>query len=83
MDPIHHISKIDPQLRVFSEVWDGALENQYRMRLTLFYQCQSLGRLDFTLSGYGEPDVATLAQNIQSNEFLMREIDEYLSGGTE
>lgn len=83
MVPIHQISKIDSQLRVFSEIWAGALQNQYRLRMTLFYQGQSLGRLDFTLSGYNEPDVALLAHNIPNNSFLMQEIDEYLNSGFE
>ncbi len=83
MEPIRHISKIDRQLRVLSEVWRGKMDNQYLLRLTLMYQDHNMGRLDFTLNGYGEPDVANLAQNIQSNDYLMREIDDYLSGEIE
>lgn len=83
MEPIRHISKIDRQLRVLSEVWQGKMDNQYLLRLTLMYQDHNMGRLDFTLNGYGEPDVANLAQNIQSNDYLMREIDDYLSGEIE
>ncbi|HMW49613.1 MAG TPA: hypothetical protein PKD17_17075 [Cellvibrionaceae bacterium] len=83
MEPIRHISKIDRQLRVLSEVWEGKMDKQYLLRLTLMYQDHNMGRLDFTLNGYGEPDVANLAQNIQSNDYLMREIDDYLSGEIE
>lgn len=77
------INKIDRQLRVMSEVHNGCEDGQYHLHLTLFYNNDNMGKLDYKFTGYHEEDLIRIAKNIKANEFLMREIDDFLCGEIE
>ncbi len=50
------------------------------LKIRLFYDNDPVGMLPFSLHNYTEQECLELAQNIADNQFLLREIDEYLSG---
>ncbi len=83
MDNISFINKIDSQLRVMSELHEGCIDGQYRLQLTLFYHNENIGKLEFLLTEYSKHAAMMVAKNIKDNEFIMREIDEYLCGDVE
>jgi len=83
MERALYLNKVDHLLRVLSEVRDGPLPGQHTLKLTLFYQNDNMGTLDFTLNGYAEHEIHDLAQNIKKNGFIMKEIDDYLCSDIE
>ena len=50
------------------------------LTIRLHYDGEPAGQLSFTLNGYHQAEAETIARNIRSNDYLMREIDEYLWG---
>lgn len=83
MEKAFYINKIDHLLRVLSEVRDGIVPGQYLLRLTVFYQNDNMGIMEFKLNGYSEQEIHELAQNIKKNGFIMKEIDDYLCSDIE
>jgi hypothetical protein len=83
MQNLSFINRIDHQLRIMSVLNTGSVVGEYRLQLTLFYHNDNMGKLEFTLSGYSEPDVIKVAQNIKDEAFLMKEIDDFLCGEIE
>lgn len=56
------------------------LNNEWRLDLHLFYRGEPAGHTSFNLHGYTEEEAHDVARNIRQNDFMLREIDEYLWG---
>lgn len=54
--------------------------NEWRLELLLFYRGEPAGQTSFNLHGYTEEEAHDVVRNIRNNDFLLREIDEYLWG---
>ncbi|MYM62289.1 hypothetical protein GSF27_02855 [Pseudomaricurvus sp. HS19] len=50
------------------------------LKIKLVYDGEPAGELSFNLNGYDHAEAEAVARNIHSNDYLMREIDEYLWG---
>ncbi len=54
--------------------------SQWLMKIKLFYDGLPAGETSFNLNGYTEQDAHELVKNLSKNDFIMKEIDEYLWG---
>ena len=52
----------------------------WQMDIKLFYDGGPAGETSFNLQGYSEEEACDLVKNLSKNEYLMKEIDEYLWG---
>lgn len=52
----------------------------WELSLRLMYDGEPAGQLSFNLNGYSQQEAQAIARSVGSNDFLMREIDEYLWG---
>lgn len=80
------VNKIDDKMTIVSEL--GAPElvgphpDDYRVVLYLkvFWEGEEATMLSFNLINYDYDDLIYTAKNIGKNEYILREVDEYLSG---
>lgn len=84
LSSLHFINKIDNHLRLLSsiKVVNAATNGPLRIMLNLeiFYDNHQTGSLSFDLHNYAYEDIVGLAQNIRGNEFILQEVDNFLSG---
>ncbi|WP_036233489.1 hypothetical protein [Marinobacterium litorale] len=75
------MNAVDSHLRVISELQLATQAHHViRLRLKLFYDNEPAGILSFDLNGYSPAEAVSVARNIGANQYIMREIDEYLCG---
>jgi hypothetical protein len=84
LSSLHFISQIDRSLKAVSSVKivDAGHGQPQRvlLRLELFFQDDAVDTLSFDLHHYTYDEIIELARDIKSNEFILREIDQYLAG---
>lgn len=84
LSSLHFINNIDHHLRIISSVKliSNATHTAYRVMLMLeiFYNNDKYGNLSFDLRNYEYEDIIEIAQNIRKNEFILQEVDNFLSG---
>jgi hypothetical protein len=84
LSSLHFINKIDRHLRLLSSVKIVAgKENdlvRIMLNLEIFYDNHQTGSLSFDLHNYEYEEIVGLAQNIRGNEFILQEVDNFLSG---
>ena len=84
LSSLHFINKIDHHLRILSSVKlvRGTQTTPPRIILALdiFYDNHQTGSLSFDLHNYEYDDIIAVAQNIRGNEYILHEIDNFLSG---
>lgn len=78
---LNFINMVDAHLRVVSRL-QLATEPHHtiRLHLSLFYDTHPSGALSFDLNGFSPAEGVALARDIKSNQYILREIDEYLCG---
>lgn len=81
---LRFINIIDHHLRILSsvKVINGATLKSARVLLILeiYYDNDKTGNLSFDLHNYEYEDMIVLVQNIRKNEFILQEVDNFLSG---
>ena len=84
LSSLHFINKIDHHLRILSSIKliDASEYSMPRVRLALdiFYNNHQTGTLSFDLHNYEYEDIIAIAQNIRGNEYILQEVDNFLSG---
>lgn len=55
-------------------------EQNWLLELRLMYDGSSVGTTSFNLYSYSREEAEHIARNIKSNQFIMKEIDEFLWG---
>ena len=84
LSSLYYINNIDHHLRIISsvKVIHGAIHTPPRVLLMLeiFYENHKSGNLSFDLNNYEYEDIIEIAQNIRKNEFILQEVDNFLSG---
>ena len=79
----HFINRIDDHLRTVSsiKIVDTA-DNTTRVILFLeiFYDNHKIDTMSFDLHDHNYEDIVDVARNISTNEFILQEIDNFLSG---
>jgi len=84
LSSLHFINKIDHHLQILSSIKliPAAVTSPSRiiLQLEIYYDNQQTGSLSFDLHNYEYEDIIAIAQNIRSNEFILQEVDNFLSG---
>lgn len=55
-------------------------EHEWVLDINLFYDGNAAGTTSFNLYGYSRADAEQVARSIRDNEYLMKEIDDFLWG---
>ena len=79
----HFINRIDDHLRTVSSIKIvETKDNTTRVILFLeiFYNNDKVDTLSFDLHDHNYEDIIEVARNISTNEFILQEIDNFLSG---
>lgn len=84
LSSLHFINTIDHHLRILSSIKliSAAMNTPPRvmLQLEIYYDNHQTGSLSFDLHNYGYADIIAVAQNIRSNDFILQEVDNFLSG---
>lgn len=87
LSSIRFINRIDEHLNIVSGVKISAAtaNGPYHIHLLLdiYYDDQQIETLSFNLHNFSYEDIVYVARNIRSNEFILHEVDNLLSGGIE
>ena len=87
LSSLHFINNIDSHLRIVSSINiaenTGSEPPRITLSLEIYYDDKKVDTLSFDLHNYGYEDIIHISQNIRSNEFLLQEVDNFLSGGME
>lgn len=80
----HFINKIDHHLRIISsvKVANHSLSTapDVVLEIDIYYDDHQSGSLSFNLHNYEHEEILAIAKNIHTNEFILHEIDNFLSG---
>lgn len=83
------INKIDEHVKVLAEYDVRFLPSAQNvigkiiLILNVFYNGDKITELSFNLQNYNYEELLEVAKDIKSNEFIMYELDQYLSGDIE
>jgi len=84
LSSLQFINNIDVHLRIISsvKVISNAFHKSSRVLLILevYYDNDKTGNLSFDLHNYKYDDMIELAKNIRKNDFILQEVDIFLSG---
>jgi hypothetical protein len=84
---LRFINKIDEHLNIVSGVRISSSPEADPQRVTLlldiYYNEEQVDNLSFDLHNFNYEDIVYVARNIRSNEFILHEVDNLLSGGIE
>ncbi|HBO95546.1 MAG TPA: hypothetical protein DD667_19850 [Gammaproteobacteria bacterium] len=81
MDTLNYISVLERSLKAHIRLNPCADEPQnWKLDIQLFYQGPPAGTTSFNLHGYTREEAEQVARTVKDNQFMMREIDEYLWG---
>jgi hypothetical protein len=81
---LHFINRIDTQLKIVSSIdivgAAGHTPPRVILELEIYYNNLKVDTLSFDLHDYEYEEIVHLAKNIRDNEFLLHEVDNFLSG---
>ena len=84
LSSLHFINKIDQHLRIISSINLSNIKTNavphIMLVLEIYYENHQMGDLSFNLHNYEYEDIIAIAKNIRSNEFILQEVDNFLSG---
>tara|TARA_R110001583_G_scaffold79375_2_gene214445 strand:- start:5439 stop:5705 length:267 start_codon:yes stop_codon:yes gene_type:complete len=79
-DSLIYIQQLEGDLRAVVEMRTTAYSDIWLLLIQLSYKNDLAGTTSFNLHGYSRKEAEEIAKNIQSNPYVMKEIDEYLWG---
>lgn len=75
------INQLDSSLKVVAGLHAEQQNSAtIQLRLSVYYQNDFVGRLQFLLHQYQDDEAMALAQNIKSNDFIVDAIEQHLAG---
>lgn len=78
---VNIITPIEQNLKALTTlIGSESTDDEWKMQISLFYKNTPAGMLSFTLNGYTLEEAEELVHNLRNNEFLMKEIDDFLWG---
>lgn len=84
LSSLHFINPIDRHLRIISSIRiindDTKTSARIILELEIYYDNHHTGDLSFNLHNYEYKDIIAIAQNIRDNEYILHEVDNFLSG---
>lgn len=84
-----YLNKIDDKLTVIAEFRVQNKSDQCNgetlvlLKLNVYYEGLKMTVLSFNLMNYSYEDMVFIAKNIKGNAFLLKEVEDYLSGDIE
>jgi hypothetical protein len=80
----HFINKIDHHLRIISSIRIVNLatssEPNVILNIDIYYDNHQSGSLSFNLHNYEYEEILAIAKDIRANEYILHEVDNFLSG---
>ena len=74
------ITQLEGNLKAFIQLSPQPQNKLWLLDINLFYEGEPAGCTSFNLQGYDQHEAEHIARNIRKNEFMMKEIDEFLWG---
>ncbi|WP_221797295.1 hypothetical protein [Oceanobacter mangrovi] len=79
-DSLHYITLLEGRLQAAVELRPTPLDEQWLLLVKLVYDGDPAGTASFTLHGHTREEAEHVARHIADNDYLMKEIDEFLWG---
>ncbi len=87
LSTLRYINNIDRALRIVSAIRicrdESGEVDRILLLLELYYNNERLTELSFNLHNYTYEDIIEVTRNVGKNEYIMYEVDTYLSGDIE
>lgn len=87
LSSLHFINKIDDHLKSVNNIniveMPGELPARIILALDIFYNDDKVDTLTFNLHNYNYEDIIEITKDVRRSEFIMQEVDNFLSGGGE
>ncbi|WP_455220763.1 hypothetical protein [Kaarinaea lacus] len=87
LSSLRFINRIDNHLNIVSGVRISAatdsIPHHVYLLLDIYYDDEQIEKLSFNLHNFAYEDIVYIARNIRSNEFILHEVDNILSGDIE
>ena len=87
LSSLRFMNKIDDHVNIITgvNISDAADHDPHRvvLQLDIYYNDQLIDNLSFDLHNFDYEDIISVARNIRSNEFILQEVDNLLSGDIE
>jgi hypothetical protein len=87
LSSLHFINRIDDHLKSVNNVNIVEISDTIPVRvilsLDIYYDDNKIDILTFDLHNYNYDDIIEIAKDIRSSEFIMQEVDNFLSGSIE
>ena len=84
LSSLHFINPIDHHLRIISCIKiiheNANTTPRIILGLEIYYDNHHSGDLSFNLHNYEYEDIIKIAQNIRDSEYILQEVDNFLSG---
>jgi len=84
LSSLHFINRIDDHLKSVNNVnvveMSGTMPARIILSLEIYYNDSKVDILTFDLHNYNYEDIIEIAKDIRSSEFIMQEVDNFLSG---
>lgn len=78
---LQHIKQLEDGLKALISLKPLSDDDTWLLEVELNYQGHAVGATSFTLNGYSQQEAEDLAKGLNQNHYIMREIDQFLSGG--
>jgi len=87
LNSLRFINNVDQSLKIISAVQldhgaDDVLE-RVLLLLELYFEGERVSQLSFNLHNHSYEEIVDVARNVRNNDYLMHEVDTYLSGDIE
>jgi len=87
LSSLHFINKIDDHLKSVNNIQiveiPAGQPARVILALEIYYDDSKFDVLTFDLHNFNYEDIVAVTRDIRSNEFIMREVDNFLSGSGE
>ncbi|SEQ47583.1 hypothetical protein SAMN03080615_01595 [Amphritea atlantica] len=77
---LNRIIQLEEGLVALASLYHNPMTGDRILKLELNYHTQIIGAKSFTLQGFSGEEAENLVRNLPDNQYIMREIDEFLAG---
>ncbi|MBN0987595.1 hypothetical protein [Amphritea pacifica] len=77
---LNRIIQLEEGLIALASLYHNPMTGDRILKLELNYHTRIIGTKSFTLQGFSCEEAETLVRNLPDNQYIMREIDEFLAG---
>ena len=84
LSSLHYINRIDDHLKAVASIrivnHSASIPPRIILMLEMYYDDKKVDNLSFDLHNYSYDDIIEVVTDIRSNEFILHEVDNFLSG---